>query len=82
VSELNPNHPVTRTVHELWHKICALLLLKFGEPHVVITLNDMMRLNDDDIAITIQEFGDGIHIRLVSMADGERLARKDGGLPV
>lgn len=80
--ELNPNHPMTRNMHDHWHKFCALLMLKFGKPHVVITMADVMRLGDDCNAVTIQELEDGIHLRLVSMEEGERLARKEGGLPV
>ncbi len=80
--ELNPNHPMTRTVHDHWHKIAALLMAKFNQSHVVITMADVLAMDDGANAVTIQELPDGIHIRLVSMEEGERLARKEGGLPV
>lgn len=80
--ELNPNHPVVQQAHDHWHKLCALVMLKLGRPHVVITMADVMKLGDDCNAVTIQELDDGIHLRLVSMEEGNRLARKEGGLPV
>jgi hypothetical protein len=80
--ELNPNHPVTQAIHDHWHKICALMMLKLNQKHIVITMADVLAMGDDANAVTIQELPDGIHIRLVSMEEGEVLARKEGGLLV
>ncbi len=78
--ELNPNHPVTRAVSEHWHKIAALLMFKYKIEHAVITIDDIKNMPNS--AIAVQELSDGIHIRLIDGADAERLARKEGGLPV
>lgn len=76
--ELNPNHAVTQSTHDQWHKFVAIMLYKYGD--VTITIDDV-RAMPDDIAVTVQELEDGIHLRLVSMAEGERLAREQGGRP-
>lgn len=79
--ELNPNHPVTREMSEQWHKIVGLLMLKFGEHHIEITSEDIARLHEMNSAVAIEPTDDVIHLRLMSFEEGERLARKEGGLP-
>lgn len=85
MSELNPNHPVTREMHEQWHKICILLMRKMGVREVVISVDEVVRMAEDDegCAITIRadDFR-GIILQIVSPGEAERLARKEGGLPV
>lgn len=78
--ELNPNHPVTQKVSDHWHKICALIMSKSGNRHVVITKEDIARL--DNAAIAIEEKPDGIHVVLLPRAEAERLAKIAGGLPI
>jgi hypothetical protein len=78
--ELNPNHQVTRAVHDQWHKLCALLMAKFQTTHVVISLADI-RLLSGKSNITVRELDDGIHLELVDDATAERLVRKEGGRP-
>ncbi len=80
--ELNPNHPATTRVRDHWHKICAILMLKFGKTDVEITLEDLELIADNEKAIVIDERGGRCFIRLVTMEEGERLAREEGGLPV
>lgn len=80
MSEMNPNHPTTQAVHEQWHKIAALIMLKHGDDHVRITMDDLRRI-PPDISVTVQELPDGLHIRLVDGATAERLAREHGGRP-
>jgi len=79
VNEINPNHAVTRAVHDQWHKIAALLVQKLGGS-ALITSADVMALGMDK-AVTVQELSDGIHVRIVSLAEAEKLARQHGGLP-
>lgn len=78
---LNPNHPVTRMLDDQWHKLAALAVLKAGG-HVVITMEDLLAFAPGDLNITVQELPDGIHLRIVDRAEAERLARKEGGLPI
>lgn len=77
--ELNPNHPVTREAHDLWHKIAALLVMREGDS-VIIPESDIARMEGKAITVRFTD-GVGIELNIVSMADGERLARKEGGLP-
>jgi hypothetical protein len=81
MDELNPNHPTTKLLRDEWHKIAALLMLKSGEHHVVVTSDDIHQLMEVGANITVQELHDGLHIRLVDDATAIRLARKHGGLP-
>ncbi len=83
--ELNPNHEVTTTIRDHWHKIALLLMYKSGDFHAVITTEDLEALAGifpgDMPAITICEKDDGLHVMLVPLKEGERLAREHGGLP-
>jgi len=76
--ELNPHHPTTKSVHDQWHVICALLMLKFNSRHVVITLADIEKSKGENIAI--QELGDGLHVRLVDDNEASRLVKMHGGV--
>ena len=79
--ELNPNHPVTIEVHDHQHKIAALLMVKMGVTKTVITLDEIHKLEGLNIAIHPDDRV-GIQLFLVSDKDADRLARKEGGLPV
>lgn len=81
MTELNPNHPTTQAVHDHWHKIAALIMHKLDLDHVVITPDDINQLMRANSSITMQELGDGIHLRIVDRVTAEKLARENGGLP-
>lgn len=78
--ELNPNHPVTREVHDLWHKVAALLVMRMGGGQVTIPESDISKLEGSAITIKFVD-GVGIELNIVSIAEGERLAKAEGGLP-
>jgi len=80
--ELNPNHPVVEETRDQWHKLCAILMHKFGRKHVEITSSDIDTLAYSGQAIVIDMRGGRCVLRLVSMEEGQRLAREEGGLPV
>lgn len=83
MSELNPNHPVTSSMREEWHKLCALLIFKSGKTEVTIDTSDLERFLNSGLAnITMRPSGDAITLRLVSDAEAARLAREEGGLPI
>lgn len=82
VPELNPNHSVTRALHDKWPAICAILLRKFGKTHVTITLEDLQRFNSSSEAIAARGNLNDIELFLVNMNDAMVMARKEGGLPV
>lgn len=83
--ELNPNHATTQAIHDQWHKIALLIMVKLGHTSVVITPEDVNRLANyypgDLPAITFCEKRDGIHIDMIPMKEGAILARQEGGLP-
>ena len=82
MSELNPNHPVVVETRDQWHKLAAILMAKFGHNEVEILPEDVANLGDNQKGIVIDTRGGRFVLRLVSMEEGERLAREAGGLPV
>lgn len=80
IRTLNPNHPVSQAVDGQWLKILAIYMHSRGLTEVVISVGDIER-TPPDIAIAVQELHDGLHVHVMSTADGEALARKEGGLP-
>lgn len=80
--ELNPNHLVTRAAHDQWHKFAAILMLKLGKTAVEVTIEDVERLGDSEQCIVLDGRGGKCVLRLMTMAEGEKLAREEGGLPV
>lgn len=81
MSAKNPNHPVTQAVAAQWHKLAALAVAKAGG-HIVITPRDIAAFAPGELNITVQELDDGIHLRIVNSVEAERLARREGGLPI
>lgn len=83
---INPNHPVTQVMDDQWHKLCALALHILGRDTVVITATDLEALNarfpDGGPIIVVHSHADCIELRLISAAEGARLAAKHGGLPI
>lgn len=85
MKELNPNHPVTRELHDNWHKFAAILMHKFRLRRIAISVEDIDRMNrdwPDGINIVAEPEGKIIHLTLVDNTEAERLAREEGGLPV
>jgi len=72
--EINSDHPVTQGAREQWYKIAAILLWRLG---------GAMELGVDDIAqvagkaIVVKFENDVIDLKLVTMEEGERLAREE-----
>lgn len=82
MSELNPNHPVTREVHDHWHKVCGILMMRLGKTVIEITEADIVALGDNEKAVVADCRGGKFILRMVTMEEGGRLARDAGGLPV
>jgi hypothetical protein len=80
--EFNPNHPVTQMTRDNWHKIVGVIMLKLGVANVEILPEDVMLLGDNDKCVVADCRGGRFIVRVMSMAEGEKLARKEGGLPV
>jgi len=72
---------MTKFAREQWHKICALLMQKLGTDNLEITEADIDKLHKRNIAIVMHEKDQRLFIRVVSQAEGDRLAREEGGMP-
>jgi hypothetical protein len=78
----NPNHPVVQMAEGQWHKFAAILLMKMGLDAIEITTADVRALADSGRANIVLDMRNGrCLLRLVSDDEGNRLARKEGGLP-
>jgi hypothetical protein len=85
MKELNPNHPVTRTVHDHWHKIVAILISR--PPY-----NGSAEISEQEIvewgekyegwSVAIKDSNHRLTLWMVDEKESERLSRKEGGLPV
>lgn len=87
--EWNPNHPVTREMRDQWHKIAAILMLKFGKDDVEITTADIEQLANSNKANIVCRPSGGkagwasvLRIQLVSDEEARRLSKLAGGEPV
>lgn len=82
--ELNPNHRVTRTVHDHWHKIVAILISR--PPY-----NGRAEISEEEIhnwaekyegsAVVIKDADHKLTLYLVDEKEAKRLAKEEGGLP-
>lgn len=84
MDELNPNHPVTIQVREQWHKLCAIVLHRFGVENIEITAEDVERFSahyGKGAAVVCDTRDRRLVLRLVSGDEAVRLAREAGGLP-
>ena len=81
--ELNPDHPTTRGVHDHWHKIVALLMMKFNLEEVTITREELTaaltKLEGQGVAIKFDD-EEGILLKMVKNSEMMGLAVKEGGL--
>lgn len=80
--ELNPNHPITQTVHDHWHKIVGIIMAKLGHDALEITEEDLALLGDNEKCVVADCRGGKFVVRLMSMEEGKKLARQEGGLAI
>lgn len=77
--ELNPEHLTTLAMHDLWHKIVAMLMIRMGTKHVVIGQTDIDNLlNNEDSCVICEEKPNGIHLRMMSMEDAKEYVASRG----
>jgi len=85
MDEINPNHPVTRAMHDHWHKIVAILLSR--PPYngrAEITESEIAKWGDkyEGHAVVIKETQGKLVLYMVDAQEAQRLARQEGGLPI
>jgi hypothetical protein len=78
--ELNPNHPVVAETRDHWHKIVAIMMSTYGLSEFEVTIDAVARLGDGTQGVVMDCRNDKMVVRLVTMEEGERLAREAGGL--
>jgi hypothetical protein len=86
MDELNPNNYVTRTMHDNWHKLVAVIVFKLrgAGGSIIITQDDVDRFTEelpDGAIVCDARGGRTITLRLVDRDEAKQLARKEGGLP-
>jgi len=81
--ELNPNHEVARQVHDHWHKVAALIMVKLGLTEVKLTMADVDKIAHGNVNIVLDSRGESetgvMTIRLVDDKTANELARSEGG---
>ncbi len=78
--ELNPKHPVTKSMHDQWHKIVALLMSRFKTDHEVFSMQDIEQsICQGNMNIVVQELSNGLHIRIVDDVTAKQLAKEHIG---
>ena len=83
IDEYNPNHIVTRTVHDHWHKIVAILLARDYNGKTEITEKEIEKWSAkyEGSAVVIKDAEQKLILWLVDRKEAERLAKEEGGLP-
>ena len=83
IEEYNPNHPVTRTVHDHWHKIVAILIsMPPYNGKAVITEEEIAKWAEkhEGCAVVIKDADHKLTLYLVAEEEAKRLAKEAGGL--
>lgn len=75
--EINPNHPVTKNLHDHWHKLVGVMMHKLGVREVRIVPEDMQFLLDTPMAVVAHDKADGLYVSLVTMEEGRKIAQDE-----
>ena len=78
---LNPNHQVMQALDGQWQKIVALMMWKYGFNHMTFIDAEIVSF-PQDLAVAIKGNKDSLEVFLLKKDEAEKLARKEGGLPV
>lgn len=81
MSEINPDNPLVQALHDSWHLIVGLMIHKFKQAEVVITAEDIESFDahyGGDTAVLCHDKKDGLHLMIVTRAQGEALAAQEG----
>lgn len=76
MSELNPEHPVTREMHDLWHKMVGLLLWKFCDGKYTVTNEDaagFAKAIEGGSVVIAHAHADRLELKIVPEAEAMRL---------
>ncbi len=77
MSEVNPHHPVTEALHDQWHKICLILMVRLGEKEIVINKADLDQVLEGPYKyIVAHDKHDGLHVILCDEAEAREALRR------
>ena len=81
LDELNPDHPVTAELRQQWYKLLAVVMHKLDRRAIAITSEDITAMTNEfeaagGPAIIAHSRNDGIFLHLVSMREGEKIAKE------
>ena len=79
--ELNPDHPVTKALHGNWHKIVYLIMRKYRLKPVFTEAEIEKFFSGPEMAVVLRDANNELSVEIVTMEEGERLAREVGGVP-
>jgi hypothetical protein len=82
--KLNPNNETVQKLDDQYYKLLGLVIHKYDLGEVVITGEDLDKwIKDTDgmPCLYAHDKEDGLHIKVVSEAEGRKLAKEHGGLP-
>lgn len=82
--EINPNHSVTQALHDQWHAVIAVMMIKLGITEMEITPADIERASApaSQKAVVADARGGRFVVRLMDIEAAMKLAKKEGGLPI
>lgn len=74
--ELNPEHSVTTTLRDHWHKVVAIILAKYELNDVLITPEDINKIQNEYggfPVVVASDQSDGLHIYLTDMETAQAM---------
>jgi hypothetical protein len=79
--ELNPEHPVTKEMHDLWHKMVGLLLWKFCGGSYTVTPADVEAFGKqmEGSVVIAHAHRETFELKIVPEAEGMRLMAEHEG---
>jgi hypothetical protein len=81
MNAINPNHPVTQSVEENWHKIVALMVLQQGGK-VTIGCDEIESMIDGPPQVVVVKYAaNSIDLWMVSEVEAQHMGREEGGMP-
>jgi hypothetical protein len=76
IEEINPEHRVTSTLHDHWHKLLAVVLFKLKVNEITITAADIGAMEAQFPGgmpcILAHEKKDGLHLSVISEEEARR----------
>ncbi len=85
MGEINPEHAVTKAMHDQWQVIVALLLSRESNLGTVITMREIESLETlfptGNAVVLVHEKKDGLHLKLISKDLAEQIAKDEATQP-